>query len=118
MTVALLVASAFLGVFFIRHQALGVLFDPERLMRENNPEQILLDAPLLALGGLLLILPGFISDAVGLLLLLPWMRRRVAHRWAGRVVPVGRQQGMRDGVIEGEYTVVHRADDDRHLPPQ
>ncbi len=113
MTVALLLASAFLGMFFIRQQALALLFDPERLMREERPEQVLFDAPMLALGGLLLILPGFISDAFGVLLLLPWMRRRVARRWAGQVVPMGR-----DGAIEGEYTVVRRADDDRELPPR
>lgn len=112
MTVVLLLGSACLGMFFLRQQALALLFDPERLMREERPEQVLFEAPMLALGGLLLILPGFISDGIGLLLLLPWMRRKVAHRWAGRIVPM-----RPDGVIEGEYAVVRRPEDDRNLPP-
>ena len=80
--------------------------------------------------GLLLLVPGFFSDALGLLLLLPGVRRLLMRRIARRVV-AGRA-GMhaatmrRDphrppydqGVIDGEYIV---ADDPRapvDLPPE
>ncbi|TNF34100.1 MAG: FxsA family protein, partial [Gammaproteobacteria bacterium] len=123
-TAAWLLGDVFLGLFFIRQQALAILFDPEKLLREERPEQALFDAPMLALGGLLLILPGFLSDVLGILLLLPWLRRKVASRWLERVMPVGSSAQQRpghvgdDGVIEGEFIVIRDRDDDRPLPPR
>jgi len=125
-TAGLLLAGLFFGVFFIRQQALAMLFDPEKLLREERPEQALLDAPMLALGGLLLILPGFLSDILGLLLLLPWLRRKVASRWVRRLIPAAGAGQMHrppggmgeDGVIEGEFIVIRDRDEDRPLPPR
>lgn len=73
------------------------------------------DPVLVLLGGLLLIFPGFLTDVLGLLLVLPWTRP-LARAWfrtvAGRRMPAGVVPGQpppgmpqrpRDGdVIEGE----------------
>ncbi|MGO1384933.1 MAG: FxsA family protein [Arachnia sp.] len=67
------------------------------------------DAALVLLGGLMLIMPGFITDIVGLLLLLPFTRpgvRSVLSWWAGRVVAAQTKSpshpGSGETVIEGE----------------
>ena len=55
----------------------------------------LLRVPGLRMGGVLLMVPGLITDVLGLVLLLPWPRRfasRVAQAWFLRGVPTGRFQ--------------------------
>jgi UPF0716 protein FxsA len=60
------------------------------------------------LAGILFILPGFLSDAAALLLLLPFTRRIIEHRMSR---PSARQGGV---VIEGEAVEIH----EERLPPR
>ena len=59
---------------------------------------------LLLIAGLMLLLPGFITDALGFLLLIPPLRRRLILRFV-RAVPVHPRPGQGPGprVIEGEF---------------
>jgi len=87
----------------------------ERLARGEAPEQEMLGGLLIAVGGGLLLLPGFISDVLGLLCLLPLTRRLLlAHVQRRMEEQVRRQraffddQAARSGqsraqVLEGEY---------------
>jgi UPF0716 protein FxsA len=50
----------------------------ESLNRGELPAQTMLEGLMLALAGGLLILPGFVSDVVGLVMLLPFTRRLLA----------------------------------------
>lgn len=68
------------------------------------------DAGLLFVGAMLLILPGFISGAVGLVLVFPPTRKIIRRAFGGRVDAVASARGYRRvTVIEGE-TVVRSAD--------
>lgn len=61
------------------------------------------DASLLFLGGLLLILPGYITGAVGLVFVFPPTRRLIGRSFGGRVSAMASQQGYRRvTIIEGE----------------
>ena len=81
---ALLVASAVLGFVVARAQGMAVL---KRWLAANAastvPEEGLTDGLLVLLGGVLLALPGVMSDALGLLLLVPPIRRHVAASGGG-----------------------------------
>ena len=74
-TFALLVATSFLGFWFITREgartwrALG-----SALAEGRMPARELADGIIVLIGGLLLMLPGFITDAAGLLLVLPFTR--------------------------------------------
>jgi UPF0716 protein FxsA len=61
----------------------------------QSPTAAIVDGALLALAGVLLIVPGFASDAVALLLLVPPLRRW----WRDRLIAAGRARLMRDGVV-------------------
>ncbi|MDR0827197.1 MAG: FxsA family protein [Desulfovibrio sp.] len=70
-----LIASAAVGLWVLRTQGRAVFYEARADMAEGRaPQGALLDGLLLFVGGILLILPGFISDALGLLLLIPRMR--------------------------------------------
>jgi len=61
----------------------------------QSPTAAIVDGALLAFAGVLLIVPGFASDAVALLLLVPPLRRW----WRDRLITAGRARLMRDGVV-------------------
>jgi UPF0716 protein FxsA len=112
-TILLLIADGVLGAWLIRHEgrrAWRALM--ETLAAGRMPTRELADGALVLVGGTLLIAPGFLTDIVGYLLVLPFTRplaRRAVVRYAaGRVrivVPPGtRRRATRpDGrVVSGE----------------
>lgn len=72
-------ASALVGVWAIRSQGQSALVKAQADIAAGRvPQSSFLDGALLFMGGILLILPGFISDFLGLLLLLPPVRKATA----------------------------------------
>lgn len=75
-TLFLIVASAFIGAALLRVAGVATAWRArERLARGELPEQEMLEGLLIAVGGGLLMLPGFISDIFGILCLIPFTRR-------------------------------------------
>jgi len=71
-TVALLIAVSIAGAWLLRHQGLSVLARIQsKLARGEMPGKELVDGLLIAFAGALMLTPGFMTDAFGLLLMLP-----------------------------------------------
>jgi UPF0716 protein FxsA len=101
-TVALLVLAGMAGVAVMRRVGVrGVLHLRDTLGRGQSPAQPMLEILLMQLAALLLIVPGFISDAVALGLLLAPLRRWLARRVSTPMAPGSRAQAH--DVIEGEF---------------
>lgn len=80
-TVGLLAAAAVFGSWLMRREGRRAWRDLQESMRTGVlPERELADAALVLAGGLLLVTPGFFSDLVGLLCILPFTRP-----WARRL---------------------------------
>ncbi|MGY3870787.1 FxsA family protein [Aeromonas crassostreae] len=80
-TVVLIVLTAMVGSALVRRQGLKTLLEAQQRMQLGEmPARELLGGMLLALAGLLLIVPGFVTDLLGLLLLLPPLRGRLADK--------------------------------------
>jgi UPF0716 protein FxsA len=74
-TIALLFAVAVVGIWLVKRQGLAVFRRLQVTLSEGRvPHRELVDGFLLLLAGVLLIPPGFITDAIGILLLLPPVR--------------------------------------------
>lgn len=75
-TIGLLVLCSLLGALLVKHQGLGVL---RRVRAELDagrlPAAALLDGATVLAAGALLLTPGFLTDALGLVVLLPPARR-------------------------------------------
>lgn len=75
-TVSLVVLTALVGSFMLRQQGLATLFRAqERIQSGQIPVQEMLEGLFLAVGGALLITPGFITDVFGFLCLIPVTRK-------------------------------------------
>ena len=97
-TLALLLADAILGSMLLKHQGRGAWrrFN-EALAQRRFPGKEVVDGLLIVIGGTLLLAPGFLTDIVGLLLLIPPTRaivRRILQRFTiGRFTVVGMPGG-------------------------
>ena len=80
-TLGLVVAAGLLGALILAHQGLSVLRRTQQSLAQGRPPVApVLDGVFLLLAGALLITPGFLTDVLALLLLIPAVRRGVA-RW-------------------------------------
>lgn len=109
-TIALSIFTAVLGGALVRLQGFSVLFRVQQAMAKGEvPALELMEGAMLLLVGVALLLPGFITDAVGFLLLIPPLRRWVILwilRSQGVLRPGARppREGGHGGrYIEGEF---------------
>jgi UPF0716 protein FxsA len=98
-TIFVMIVISLVGAWLARHEGIGVL---QRIRQQldagSMPTDHLIDGALVLAGGLLLLLPGFVSDMVGLLVLFPPTRAlaRNALRRRFRIVAVRRYNGPFD----------------------
>ena len=79
-TVGLVVLTAVCGVWLLKLEGMATLFRvQEKLNRGELPETELLEGIMLLIGGALLLTPGFATDALGFICLLPGLRRPLAR---------------------------------------
>jgi UPF0716 protein FxsA len=106
-TLAWILVSTLIGIGMLRMAGLTTLMRIHNKLRaEILPTQELMDMGLILVGAFFLILPGFVTDGLGLVVLLPPLRR--IFRWFialsfGRFFPsiiVPENQGMAEEVIE------------------
>ncbi len=115
-TIALVVFTALLGAMLLRFQGLATLQRTRSAMAQGKlPAMEMLEGVLLVFSGALLLTPGFVTDTMGFLLLVPPLRKMLI-RWFLSKSTIKTQQ-FRDSsgssspdphTIEGEY---HREDD-------
>jgi UPF0716 protein FxsA len=85
-TIALLLADALLGSLLLRHQGRGAWRRFNAALAERRfPGREVADGLLIAIGGTLLLTPGFVTDVFGVVLLIPPTRAIVRHLLRGYV---------------------------------
>jgi UPF0716 protein FxsA len=112
-TILLLAADSVLGAMLMRSQGRAVWRRFVLAMQEGRtPHREILDGVLVIFGGAFLITPGFITDVIGLLCLLPPTRalvRRLIVRGVGRrfAIFVTAPRGQRGWDVEGTAHETH-----------
>ncbi|MDQ6969337.1 MAG: FxsA family protein [Mariprofundus sp.] len=115
-TIALCLFTAALGGFLIRWQGMSTLIDAQKRMAHGEaPIEHGLHGMMIALAGILLFTPGFITDSLGFLLLFPPFRRllinRIPFQKINQPQPNKPSQAGHDDIIEAEI-ITH----DKHIP--
>ncbi len=121
-TLLLLMAGALVGMWLVRREGARAALAMADAMRGGRVAHAeLTDGTLIGLAGLLILVPGVVSDVLGLLLVLP-PSRALVRRWivrsAERRAPGLRTHRIRDGhtVVDGE--VVPRPGPADPRPPE
>ena len=113
-TLGLIIMTGVAGAWLARSQGLEIL---QRIQHDTAkgqmPAQTLIDGALILVGGLLLLTPGFFTDAVGFLLLVPGVRAAVLRQIRARIKvqefrygPPPGQGATRPDIIDAEYEEV------------
>jgi len=99
-TLLLTIATAIIGAYLVRAQGLPVLMRVRALMARGELPFELADGALLLLSGLALLLPGFLTDALGFALLVPALRRFVLKHVFAIAPP---RIGATRAILDGDY---------------
>jgi len=84
-TLVIVILTAVLGTWMLRQQSTATLqVAQNRLQAGELPAQQIFEGLLLLVGGVLLVTPGFVTDAFGFVCLIPWSRRWLAGQIASR----------------------------------
>ncbi len=107
-TIGLLLLVSLAGAWLVKRQGLGVMARiREQRMAGRLPATEVFDGALILVAGVLLVIPGFVTDALGLLLLFPpirsVVRRFVSRRVMREVDMVRSKQWTRGGPRPREY---------------
>jgi len=115
-TLLLVIGTAILGSVLLRIAGVATAWRArEKLARGELPEQEVIEGLFIAIGGGLLLLPGFISDIFGVLCLIPFTRRMLVSKVRQRAQEQAMRQRAfaddlaarsgqtRPNVLEGEY---------------
>lgn len=109
-TIAWVILSAALGIIVLKGVAsLGPVSLSRDMHELQDPLSPLAHRVMVAFGGGLLLLPGFLTDTLGLLLLIPPVRQ-VIIRLIGRRIRTTRRTTVRASVIEGEWEEISAGD--------
>lgn len=101
-TIGIVVATALAGAALLRAQGMAALGELQRRVDQGgDPSGPLAHGALILVAGVVLLTPGFFTDAVGFLLLVPPVRAAVIRFLAKRVVVRGMAMGGAAGPAPG-----------------
>ncbi len=127
-TILLILAAVIGGGLIVQKQGLSAARRAAEALNEGRPPiEPVVDSVMLMLAGMLLLIPGLLTDIAGLALLIPALRRALAQWVMGRIVRNAdiraetgewrsprRERGEGGTVIDGEWERV----DDPKSPPK
>jgi len=117
-TLALMVAISLCGAWMVKRQGIGTLARMRRELDDGRvPTGPMTDGGLLAAAGFLLLIPGFVTDVLGLTLLVPPVRSGVRHRLGRRFSRrVTRAEGRRIDYLDVDEPPSRPSDPPELLP--
>ena len=107
-TIVLVIGTAFLCVSLLRIQGISTLAKVQaNISRGQLPATELIEGLILLISGALLLTPGFFTDTIGFLMLVPTLRQRLAEtffvNFMKNRINIRQKQTRNGNIIEGEH---------------
>ena len=110
-TLFVILLTAILGTFLVKTQGINVLKEIQSKFNElENPTEPIVHGAMILFAGALLLTPGFFTDTVGFLLLLPKVRRAAFFWLRNRVNLVKYSSFERSGGDKNKYSDIEVTD--------
>ena len=97
LTILLILSTAFIGIIYVRYEGFNTLRSAMgQLIKNEIPLFEIVSGAALVIGAFLLLLPGFLTDTIGLLLIFPITRKMIFKK-------VSSKYKEKNKFIDGEY---------------
>tara|TARA_B100001250_G_scaffold29115_1_gene23851 strand:+ start:3845 stop:4264 length:420 start_codon:yes stop_codon:yes gene_type:complete len=102
-TIFLILTTAILGIYYVRYEGFNTLKSGiTQLMKNELPIYEIISGATLAFAAMLLILPGFATDFLGILLIFPFTRKFIIKNISNKYSKKNKSNKEKN-FIEGEY---------------
>ena len=97
-TISLIFITAIIGLYYAKYEGLNTLRSAiKQVVKNEIPIYEIISGAALAFAALLMILPGFLTDIIGLLIIFPWTRKIFFKK-----ISIKKKNNNKN-FIEGEY---------------
>ena len=97
-TISLIIITAVVGLYYAKYEGLNTLRSAVgQLVKNEIPINEIISGAALAFAALLMILPGFLTDVIGLIIIFPWTRNIFLKK-----ITIKKKNNNKN-FIEGEY---------------
>ena len=111
-TIMLIFTTAIIGVYYAKYEGINTLKSGfEQLRRNVTPTYEMISGAAIALGALLLIIPGFATDILGFLIIFPISRKFIFSIFFKTPL---KHENKKNNFIDGEFEDIEE-DDDRKI---
>ena len=111
-TIFLIFTTAIMGVYYAKYEGLNTLKSGFlQLSKNETPSYEMLSGAAIAFAALLLIIPGFVTDIVGFILIFPISRKIIFSKIVKNFT---KNKDKKNNFIEGEFEDIEE-DDDRKI---
>ena len=112
-TIFLIFTTAVVGVYYAKYEGLNTLKSGLTLLSRNEtPTYEMLSGTVIAFAAVLLIIPGFLTDVFGFLLIFPLSRKFFLKKIVNRL---DRKSYRRKNFIEGEFEDIEDEENDKRI---
>jgi UPF0716 protein FxsA len=111
-TISLIFITAIIGIIYARYEGINTLKSGfSQIIKDELPAYEIISGAAIAFAALLLIIPGFATDLIGFLLILPFTRKLIFGKISKNLK---KRNSKKDNFIEGEFEDLEE-DNDRKL---
>ena len=97
-TISLILITAIVGIYYARYEGLNTLKSGiSQIIKNEMPVYEIISGAAIAFAAILMILPGFLTDFLGIIIIFPWTRKLLFKN-----IKVNKQK-EEENFIEGEY---------------
>ena len=110
-TVLLILVTAIVGIWYARYEGFNTLKSGmSQLVKNELPLYEIVSGAAIAFAALLLILPGFATDIIGVLLIFPVTRKIILSKYSKKYSNKNKSENKEKNFIEGEYEDIEDKD--------
>ena len=110
-TILLILTTAVVGIWYARYEGFNTLRSGmSQLVKNELPLYEIVSGAAIAFAALLLILPGFATDIIGILLVFPVTRKIILSKYSKKNTSKKKDNNRGKNYIEGEYEDIEDKD--------
>ena len=108
-TISLIFLTAIIGIIYARYEGLNTLKSGfTQLVKNELPAYEIISGAIIAFAAVLLIIPGFMTDVIGFLLIFPLTRKLILKNFSSKFKVKTKKD---ENFIDGEYEDIEKEDD-------